>query len=101
MLPLNELGRSQGRQTQDIITTLSPLLASLVPSSIPTVAQVVCQIPKLCGGILRQEDQKANLGYRSYKRMGKILLLEDAHVCVSECLCVGDLGMSIGPHEHV
>lgn len=49
--PLNKLGKSQG-QPQDIITTLSPLLANLAPFSVPTDPKVACEI-KVCGGILR------------------------------------------------
>lgn len=70
---------------QDIIITLSPLLASLVLSSIPTDAKVACEILKVyVGGILRQEDHKASLGYRSYKRRMKEtnITLGDLSLCV-------------------
>lgn len=70
---------------QDIITTLSPLLASLVLSSIPTNAKVACEILKIyVGESLKQEDHKASLGYRSYKkRMRETnITLGDLSLCV-------------------
>lgn len=96
--PLNKLGRSHERQTQEIITTLSPFLARLVPSSVPTVVQVAFQIPKLCW----DSEAGVSLGYRSYKENGEInITFGNSLICVSEYLCVGDLCMSVCPHEHI
>lgn len=87
--PLNELGRSHKRQTQEIITTLSPFLASLVPSSVPTVVKVAFQILKLCWDSEAGESQKSVWAIDPTGRMGEInITFRNSCICVSECLWV-------------
>lgn len=56
----------------DIIAALSPFLASVVLSSIPTNAKVAYEIFKMyVDGILRRGNHKASLGYKEEDKENK------------------------------
>lgn len=80
--PPNKLGRSHEREAQEIITTLSPFLASLVPSSV----KVAFQIPKLCWDSEAGESQKSVWAIDPTRRMGEINITF-GHKCIWVFVC--------------